>query len=200
MIGGIPAETLEDIRKEAESMYVSFMSADDARNASENAIYVVKAVFGAGFAVFFLNSVMLTGIAFIATAWTQRKMKREPEAVPPFRDFRLPFHVIWVFLVSFGLVLLEHGPSYPVALNVCLAAAGLYAFQGTAIVVHHMSRSSIGRLPRILFWLMFFITIGFSIFFLAFLGMIDNWYSLRPLVQKPDPGGEREDSDHEGDS
>ncbi len=120
--------------------------------------------------------------------------------LPPFNEFAMPFHAIWLFLASFGIVLTEYQAVYPVALNICLVFAGLYGAQGVAIVVHHMKRASFGRIPRILFWLMFFITIAFSSMFLALIGIIDNWYNLRPSSPVPPKGDAQEGNEHEGDS
>lgn len=200
MMHGVSHGMLEDIRKEALGIYTSFMAPEDAKNAADNALMVMKGLFTVGFAVFTLSSIILSWLAFIATGWILRRMKGEGEPVPPFSAYSLPFHVIWVFLVSFGLMLLEFKPLYTIALNVCLTTAVLYGVQGMAIVAFHMNRASMGRFPRVMFWLMFFITLAFSGVFLVCTGIIDNWYSLRPAPSGSQKGGNGEGTHHETDS
>ncbi len=198
--GGVPETILEDIRREAADIYSPFMSPDDAKNAAENAVFMMKEVFGVGFTVFFLNTIFITWVSFVFFAWLELRSGRRSETLPRFSEFSMPFHAIWIFLASFGLVLTEYQSVYPVALNICLALAGLYGAQGVAIVTYHMKRAAFGRIPRILFWLMFFITIAFSSMFLALVGIIDNWYNLRPSSPVPPTGDTQEGNDHEGDS
>ncbi len=198
--GGIPDTILEEIRREAADIYNSFMSPDDAKNAAENAVLMMKEVFGVGFTVFSLNTIFITWVSFVFFAWMERRSGRSGEKIPQFIEFSMPFHAIWIFLVSFGLVLTEYQSVFPIALNICLACAGLYGTQGVAIVVYHMRRASFGRIPRILFWLMFFITIAFSSMFLALVGIIDNWYNLRPSSPVSHTGDTQKGNEHEGDS
>lgn len=200
IIQGVSPDLLEEIRKEALGIYTSFMAPEDAKNAADNALLVMKGLFAVGLAAFTLSSIILAWLSFLATGWFLRRTKRDSEPVPPLKAFSLPFHVIWVFLVSFGLVLAEFKPLYPIALNLCLITAVLYGTQGMAIVVFHMNRASMGRFPRVLFWLMFFITLAFSGFFLACIGIIDNWYNLRKTPTVSDKGGNREEQHHESDS
>jgi hypothetical protein len=69
----------------------------------------------------------------------------------------------------------------PVALNLLAVMAALYGMQGFAIIMYHLTRISMGRLPKILFWVIFFLTIVFSGFILVIIGVIDNWFDLRPV-------------------
>ena len=74
----------------------------------------------------------------------------------------------------------EYAPLFPYALNLFVFMAFLYLVQGIAIVMFHMNRVALGRLPRILFWLFFFVTIGFIGFLLVIAGVVDTWFNLRP--------------------
>ncbi len=94
--------------------------------------------------------------------------------------------------MSFGLVLSEYEPTFVIALNVFGVMAGFYGIQGMAIVSYYMNRTSMGRLPRILFWLIFFITLAFSGVFLIIVGVIDNWYHLRFALSSSNTGGKEE--------
>jgi hypothetical protein len=200
VIHGVSPEVLEDIRKEALGIYTSFMSPDEAKNAADNAMTVMKGLFAVGLALITLNSIALAWLSFLVTGWAARRARIESEKVPSIVTFSLPFHMIWVFLASFALVLTEFKPVFPVALNLCLVTAGLYGFQGLAIVAYHMNRASLGRIPRVLFWLMFFITLAFSGIFLVCVGIIDNWFNLRTAPPGPGVGGNGEEHRHESDT
>ena len=69
--------------------------------------------------------------------------------------------------------------SIPYAMNILAAMAGLYGMQGLAIVTFHINRLSIGRLPKVIFWVIFFLTFAFFSVFLIIIGIFDNWFNLR---------------------
>ena len=80
-----------------------------------------------------------------------------------------------------------------------LAVMGvLYGFQGLAITTYQVNRMPLGCLPKILFWVIFFLTIGFTGTLLMVVGVLDNWFNLR--VHPAPPGGEKEGNDNESNS
>ena len=91
-----------------------------------------------------------------------------------------------MFLASFAALLAEYEPVFPIALNLLVIMVVLYLVQGLAVVMYHMNRLSLGRLPRILFWLFFFFTIIFSGVFLIGIGLVDNWFNLRAISSNND--------------
>ena len=192
IIGGVSQETLESIKQEALGMYKAFMNPDNAKNSAENALMMMKGIFKVGLSILLLSSVVMAWLSFLFSGWVMKKAREVPEPVPPLDAFSVPFHAIWLFLVSFGLVLSEYEPTFVIALNVFAVTAGFYGFQGMAIVSYYMNRTSMGRLPRILFWLIFFITLAFSGVFLIIVGVIDNWYHLRFALSSPHTGGREE--------
>jgi len=184
IINGASPDTLESIKQEALGMYKAFMSPENAKNAADNALVMMRGVFKVGLSILILSSLVIAWLSFLFSNWVMKKVKEVPEQVPPLYTFTVPFHAIWLFLASFGLVLSEYDPTFGIALNIFGVMAGFYGFQGLAIVTHFMNRTSMGRIPRILFWLIFFITLVFSGVFLIIVGVIDNWYKLR-FVQSP---------------
>jgi hypothetical protein len=196
---GAPSEVIEEMKQEAVSMYQMFMPPDDATNAAENATALMKGMFGFGFSILALASVFMAWMTFLLSGWVLRNRGENPDSPPLFSEFTLPFPVMWVFLVSFALVLAEPKVIYPAALNLLIITAGLYGVQGVAVITHFMNRSSMGRLPRVLFWLIFFITLAFSGVFFVFTGIVDNWFHIRNVFNAPGAAGNKEENDHEGD-
>jgi hypothetical protein len=160
----------------------------------------MRGMFSVSFAILALSALVQAWLSFLALEWAGRRTRLEVEKVPSLVNFAVPFPMIWVFLACFGLVLIEYRPTFPLALNGLIITAGLYGIQGTAIITWHMGRASVGRIMRVLFWLIFFITLAFSSIFLMVTGIIDNWYTLRPKTTIPDAGDRGEGSDHESDS
>ncbi|MFC1692311.1 DUF2232 domain-containing protein [Candidatus Latescibacterota bacterium] len=181
IIRGVSPEVMDNIKLDALKMYEAFMPHDDAVNTANNLMQMLSGFFKAGLAVFLISSFTLVWLSFVGAQFIMRKFNEEPEVVPPMYSFKLPFHFIWIFLMSFGFLLAEIKPFFLLALNIFVVMAFLYLIQGIAIVMYHMNRFSLGRFPRIIFWLVFFITIGFSGVFLIFAGLIDTWFSLRSI-------------------
>jgi len=66
-------------------------------------------------------------------------------------------------------------------------------FQGIAIVVFHMNRMSLGRLPRVIFWMLFFVTLAFSSIMLVGIGILDNWFKMRSITNSDNNKKVKED-------
>jgi hypothetical protein len=179
VIHGVGTETLNGIKKDSLDLYNRFMPKDDAQNATDNAILFLKSIFGVGFAVYFLATVNLVWFSFLFSGFLMPKFKEISETVPRLTEFRLPFHVVWIFIASAALWLLNFEPLVPLSINILAAMAGLYAIQGLAVVLFHFNGISMGRLPRIVFWVIFFLTLGFTAAVMLFIGLLDNWFNMR---------------------
>jgi len=179
IVGGVGPEIMDRFRQDALEMYRAFMPEDEALKAVENAMVMFGGIFKAGFGVFLIGSVAYAWLSFLVARPVMAKFGEEPEHIPCFHEFRLPFHVIWLFLAAFGLLLSEIGQAFPFALNVLIVTACLYMIQGLAVVVHYMNRFGVGRLPRVLFWLLFFVTIAFTGLVLLCTGLLDTWFHFR---------------------
>ena len=201
IIAGVSSETISEIRQEALDMYQAFMSRDNAVNAVENAMGLFNGFFRLGIGIISLSSLILSWLAFHVTRFVLARMKIESEEIPPLHAFAVPFHAIWLFLIGLALYLIDYQPIHPIAVNVVFVMAGLYGIQGLAVVTYHMKRISFGFWPRIIFWLIIFITLTFSVFILLITGILDNWIDLRSLPLPNDKGvPEEEEKDNEGDS
>ncbi len=179
IINGVSPEIIEETKQDTLKIYQAFMSEDDALNAVENAMFFFNEIFKIGLAFYFLFTLILSWLSFLLANWVMGKIKESTEYVPPFYTFKLPFHVIWVLLAGGLLFVSGYKPSIPMASNILAVMAGLYGIQGLAIVTYHINGISIGRLPKVLFWLIFFMMIGFFSVFLIIVGIIDNWFNLR---------------------
>lgn len=200
ILHGVSPVTLAEIRQDALEMYKAFMSDDNALNAVDNAMVMFKLFFQAGLGIFFMGSLILTWLSFIFSRWIMTKLKEEAEYVPPMFTFSIPFQAIWFFLAGLGIYLIDFKPLLPIAINVLFIMAGLYTIQGLAIVMYYMNRISIGLLPRVLFWLIIFITLTFSVIILLITGIIDSWINLRSFPLSSQPNRQEEGNKHESDS
>ena len=167
-------------------MYQTFMSNDEAINAADNAMQMFKGFFRVGFSVFIISTLIFAWLSFLGAKWVMVKFREEPEYIVPLQSFKLPFHAIWIFLGGFGILIIGYEPVFPLALNVFVIMAFLYLIQGIAIVMFQMNKFSMGHFPRVIFWLLFFVTLSFTSIFLILAGIIDNWFNLRSLSLNQD--------------
>ncbi|MFC1607407.1 DUF2232 domain-containing protein [Candidatus Latescibacterota bacterium] len=196
---GVGPETLKEIRTEALEMYEAFMERNDAINAVDNAMTLFDGFFRLSIGIFSVVSFVLSWLSFHVTRWVLSRMRVESREIPPLVLFSMPLHAIWIFLAGLAVYLLEIKLLYPITLNILFIMAALYSIQGLAIVTYLMRRAGLGLLPRIFFWLIFFVTIHFSVFILVLTGLIDNWINLRP-VSHPADEQMTEDEDKENES
>ena len=195
---GVSPELIEEIKQDTMKIYQAFMSEDDALNTAENAMFLFTGIFKIGLAVYFLFAFTLSWLSYIFAGWIMGKFKEDAEYVPPIYSFKLPFHVIWVFLVGAIFWISGYEPVFLLASNILAIMAGLYGIQGLAIFTYHINGISIGRLPKIFFWVIFFLMIGFFGVFLIIIGIIDNWFNLRPALYFTE--GRKEGNNNESNS
>lgn len=188
VLGGVAPDVLEQTKQETLEVYQAFMTEDEALNAVENAMYFFKSIFSVAMAFYVFFAVVLTWLSFYFAKVIFPKFGEQPETVPPLYMFRTPFHAVWFFLAGGALWVIGYEPAVPLAINLMASMAGLYGLQGMAIVTYYVNGLSMGHLPKVLFWLIFFLTIGFSGVFLIITGILDNWFNMRSIPDNP--GGE----------
>ena len=176
---GVAPETLDEIRQDSLEIYQAFMSEDDALNTVDNAMFFFKGIFKVGFAIYFLFAYIQSWFSFVFTGWLIGKFNETAEYVPYVYSFKLPFHAVWVLLLGGTLWVIGYELTTPLASNILAVMAGFYGIQGLAIVTYHINGISIGRLPKVLFWVIFLLMIGFFSVFLIIVGIIDSWFNLR---------------------
>ncbi|MFC1539499.1 DUF2232 domain-containing protein [Candidatus Latescibacterota bacterium] len=194
---GVSPEILELIREDTLQIYKAFMSEDNALNTVENAMFFFNQVFKIGLAVYFLFGIILSWLSFLLANLVMRKFGEPSETIPPFYSFKLPFDTIWILIIGGLIFVIGYEPTIPIVSNILAAAAGLYGIQGLAIVTFHINRFSIGRLPKIIFWVIFFLTFAFFSIFLIIIGIFDNWFNLRYSLEyykEEDKGNNNEDN------
>ncbi len=179
IISGVPPEILEIIREDTLAIYETFMTEDDAQSTLENAMYFFDHIFQLAFAFYVLFGVVLSWISFHLSNIVMVKFNENAEDIPPFYDFRMPFNAVWIMIFGGVLFVVGYEPTMPFISNVLAVMAGLYGIQGLAIVMYHINRFSIGRLPKVVFWVIFFLTFAFLSIFLIIIGIFDNWFNLR---------------------
>jgi|GEM_PF-4906362 uncharacterized protein YybS (DUF2232 family) len=179
VIRGVSPEILEVIKEDTLQIYQAVMTEDNARNTLENAMFFFDQIFKLAFAFYVLFGVVLSWLSFQLANIVLRKFNEPAERIPPFYAFKMPFSAIWVLLFGGVIFVIGYKPSIPLASNILAAMAGLYGMQGLAIVTYHINRISIGRLPKVIFWVIFFLTFAFFSVFLIIIGIFDNWFNLR---------------------
>lgn len=187
---GVSPEIMEEIKQDTLKIYQVFMSGEDALNTAENAMFFFAGIFKIGLAVYFLFALILSWLSYIFAGWAMGKFKEDTEYVPPIYSFKLPFHAIWVLLMGAALFISGYEPVVLLASNILAVMAGLYGIQGLAIFTYHINGISMRRLPKIVFWVIFFLTIGFFGVFLIITGIIDNWFNLRSIQYYAEGGKE----------
>lgn len=101
--------------------------------------------------------------------------------LPRFSHWRLPFYLVWLLILSVGLMITTVEVLFTIGLNLALVIATLLSVQGLAVqvVVTNRVMSPIGR---VVFWGVMGI---FLILVLAassvLLGLLDQWFDLRRL-------------------
>ncbi len=105
---------------------------------------------------------------------------------PPFRDWRLPFYLVWLLIAGLGLVILQYPVAVTVGLNVAILAAGLLAVQGVAVQFWVTGRL-LSTTSRVVFWTVMglFVT-PLVIASGVLLGLADQWLDLRGLERGSD--------------
>lgn len=198
VLNGVSPEILSEMKQESYEIYSAFMSDDGAKNAAENAVYFFESIFKVGLAMNLLCAFILSWLALVLSGWVMVKFREEPDSIPAFTTFKVPFHAVWIFLVAGGIWLSGFEVTGSFSLNTLAVMGGLYGLQGLTIVIYHMNGISIGRLPKIIFWVIFFLAIKFSGVFLIVTGIIDNWFNLRSI--KYETGDKTEGNKDESDS
>ncbi len=198
IFNGVTPEVMEEIKQDTLEVYQVFMPDDDAENMAENAVVFFAGIFKISLAFYILFAFILSWFSFLLSSWLMGKFKEDAEYVPPFYTFKMPFRAIWVLIAGGALWVSGYEHTIIIASNILAVMAGLYGMQGLAVVTYHINRFSIGVLPKIIFWLIFFLAIGFSGILLIITGVIDNWFNLRTIPYYTESG--EEGNNNEGNS
>lgn len=133
--------------------------------------------------------VVIALLLALITQWLGYKFlnKRENKLYkfPPFRTFRLPIAVIWIYFLAILATLIsggEEGTMYLAAVNVTNLAGVLMALQGLSFVFFYVHKKKLSKsIPIItIATLVFFPFIG--LYLLRILGIIDLGFSLRDRI------------------
>ncbi len=194
---GVSPDILEEIKNDSLEIYRAFMTDDVALNTVNNAMSFFDGIFKIGFAFYFLFALVLSWLSFYFAGWLMERFNEAAEYVPPVYSFKIPFHAIWVLIAGGALWVAGYEPFFPVVINILAVMAGLYGLQGLAIVTYYINAISMGRLPKILFWVIFLLTIAFTGVFLVFIGIFDNWFNFRSIKYrtKIEEEGNNDESD-----
>jgi hypothetical protein len=101
-----------------------------------------------------------------------------PARHPRFLDFKAPDFLIWPFLISILGTFLRGLPEVILipSLNLALALASIYCFQGMSVIENLLSVIRAGLLVRILVYVLL---VGQMFFLLLSIGLVDYWVDIR---------------------
>lgn len=105
---------------------------------------------------------------------------------PPYRFWRLPENLVWLIILSGVLLILPVTGLKTVGLNGLLILAGIYFFQGLAVLFAMLERWNPPRPIRIFIYIFIFIQ-TYSLVLLAVLGIIDVWKDLGKIYEEEEP-------------
>lgn len=146
--------------------------------------------------LFDLMPVIFTAVALLLAFLTQwigykllNKMNGKSLEFPPFRTFRLPIAVIWIYFIAVLVTIFsgeEDGSFYLAAVNVTNLAGLLVALHGLSFLffyVHAKNRSK--ALPVIAILIVVFFPF-MGLYLMRILGIIDLGFSLRDRIKDTD--------------
>lgn len=133
-----------------------------------------------------LPSLLITGL--LSTVWTNQALgnwllKRKNQALAPWPDFRnwqLPDHLVWGFILGATLLLMPAEVLKTIGLNILIVWGAFYCIQGAAVLAGLLNRWALPRPLRIILFA-FVIIQTFGIILLAFLGLADVWGDFRKI-------------------
>lgn len=184
---GVSPEETGQIRSDTIEVYTAFMAEDDATNAADNAMLFFQTLFAISVAFIAILSIIEVWAAFLLANWLFARLRDPREELPSFNGLKVPFHFIWLLLASAPFALFPVPAVSPFMINVLTVMGALYCFQGLAVATFLLNRYSRSPLPKVLFWVIFFITISVTGVVLILVGIADNWFNLRNV---PEPGPE----------
>jgi len=133
-----------------------------------------------------LPGLLFTGILY--TVWMNQALgnwllKKKKRDLAPWRDFKewqLPDHLVWGFILGAASLVFLAGPLHTFGLNVVIVWGALYFLQGLAVLVSLLHRWSLPKPLRFLIYAFFGLqTIG--VLLLSIIGLADVWTDFRKL-------------------
>jgi uncharacterized protein YybS (DUF2232 family) len=139
-----------------------------------------------------LVSLFLTAsvINYIASSKILKKYRIDIEPFLSFKEWDIPWYYCWGAITGLALVLIpSQGSSVDLIIDIAgfnlLAVFGfIYLVLGTAVLWGIFERFKISIMLRVIILIILGLFIGFTIFILPFLGLIDIWANFRKLKRE----------------
>ena len=119
----------------------------------------------------------IAGLNLLALRRLSARLGRMPET-GNFRRFRNPDHLIWLPIAAGFALLINDSSVATVSLNILVVTLSLYFLQGLAIVVHFFDWFKVGRLFRVIFYVLLTVQPYLAIAVATF-GIFDLWGNFR---------------------
>lgn len=118
--------------------------------------------------------IIIVWITMTVGAHLIRKSRPERILWPPYRDWRLPEHAVWLVIASGIMLFLPVTRVRLLGLNGLMVCAVLYFFQGLAVVGTLFNRWRVPLVVRILLYVLTLMQL-YGLLFLSVVGLIDVW-------------------------
>jgi len=185
------AVTVQSLQQVAESFereavrYWGVAPASPEAGTSLRELYVY--MLPAGLAVLSLAA----GLAsFLISQQVLRRAKLPSVALPPFRDWQMPWYLAWGFLLGLACVVAYRyvpgryqEPTLYGGLNLMVVFGTLFMVQGLAVVVSWLDRFRVNPVLRAPLLLLAGVLQGFTQL-LSWIGLLDVWFNFRKLKRE----------------
>ncbi len=130
-----------------------------------------------------LGSIVLTMIwSTMAVGNFLLYKSRSIVAWPPFRVWKAPDRLVWLFILAVAGVIFAEGTARIACANIMLLTGLIYSFQGFSITVFLMKKWKVPLFLRSFLYIML-IAQSFGIVILLIAGIADIWFDFRKLDQ-----------------
>lgn len=100
--------------------------------------------------------------------------------LPPLTRWRLPFYLVWLFVIGLGLLLTRQPYVATAGLNLACLAALVISLQGVAVQVFLTARL-LPTAGRVVYWTVMSVALPLVVASGVVLGLVDQWWDLRRL-------------------
>jgi uncharacterized protein YybS (DUF2232 family) len=133
-----------------------------------------------------LWALWVAGLNYLITRYVMGRLGHEPDPLPPFARWRLPWPLAYGFIIGLGGVLFQEKLgayqllAYAAGLNLLLVCGALYLIQGLSIVRFYSAKHKLKPVSQGLL-IMAALMLQGAFSGLSWLGLFDTWFDFRRL-------------------
>ena len=159
---------------------------EQLRNILEFMLYIVP-----GFSIFLCFFISV--INYMATSRVLVKYGINLEPLKSFKDWDVPWYYCWTVIVGLILVLIPFNNqsldniANITGFNLLIIFGSIYFILGISVIWSLMEKFKVSLAWRIIIFILIALFLGFMIFILSFMGLIDVWVNFRKLERGRQP-------------